>query len=259
MKKDVSALMKKVIKRSFNSIGFDLKRKEIEPASRANAMPSWSERMKLAKKLGFSPKVIFDGGAFNGNWTRTATDLFPGTQIVIIEPNPFVQEDIKRNTSHIQPSPNILNVALAESPGKAKFSIWREEKLDTGASLLDHVSGKAHKVIEVNVDTLDNISQQTTLIPDLLKLDLQGGELSALKGATQVLKHAEFMIIEFGCLEAYIGRATPRDLLEITYENDYCLYDIVDCHYRPYDGAMTGGDFFFVKNSSVLRSYKGWE
>ena len=70
---------------------------------------------------------------------------------------------------------------------------------------------------------------------------------------------ATFMIIEFGCLEAYIGRTTPRDILEIMYENDYCLYDIVDCHYRPYDGALTGGDFFFVKNDGVLKKYKGWE
>ena len=43
------------------------------------------------------------------------------------------------------------------------------------------------------------------------------------------------------------------------FDNDYCLYDLVDCHYRPYDGALTGGDFIFVKNSSALRAYKGWE
>jgi FkbM family methyltransferase len=222
-------------------------------------MPTWKERMEHAKKLGFSPRVIIDGGAFRGVWSRGAAHLFPGAQIVLIEPNPFVREYIERNISHIQPPPKILNVALRESSGKTKFNIWREKESDTGASLLNHVSGNPNEVIEVDVETLDNISHQMSLVPDLVKLDLQGGELSALKGATHVLKHAEFMIIEFGCLEAYIGRTTPRDLLEIMYENDYCLYDIVDCHYRPYDGALTGGDFFFVKNYSVLRNYKGWE
>ena len=43
------------------------------------------------------------------------------------------------------------------------------------------------------------------------------------------------------------------------YDHDYCLYDIIDLHDRPYDGALTGGDFFFVKNSSPLRRYKAWE
>ena len=52
------------------------------------------------------------------------------------------------------------------------------------------------------------------------------------------------------------GRA---DLLDIMFDQDYCLYDPVDGHYRPYDGALTGGDFIFVKNGSTLRAYKGWE
>ena len=43
------------------------------------------------------------------------------------------------------------------------------------------------------------------------------------------------------------------------FDHDYCLYDLVDLHYRPYDRALTGGDYIFVKNSSALRAYKGWE
>lgn len=86
-----------------------------------------------------------------------------------------MQEYIERNTSHIKPPPKILNVALGESSGKAKFNILREEESDTSASLLNHVSGQANKVIEVDVETLDNISQRMSLIPDLVKLDLQGG------------------------------------------------------------------------------------
>jgi hypothetical protein len=42
------------------------------------------------------------------------------------------------------------------------------------------------------------------------------------------------------------------------YANDYCLYDIIDLIYRPYDNALTGGDFFFVKNNSPLKSHKGY-
>lgn len=253
MKKLLRTSLSKIINLPLNAIGLALVGKG------SSVKPTCSERIRHAKELGFSPRVIIDGGGFKGLWSQEIARIFPGTKIIIIEPNPFVQEDIKKNISHIQPHPIIYSVALGESLGKAKLNIWRDEKSDPGASLLDHVSGKAQKAIEVDVDTLDNISQQTSLTPDLVKLDLQGEELSALKGAVQVLKNAEFMIIEFGCLEAYEGRTTPQDLLDIMYENDYCLYDIVDCHYRPHDGALTGGDFFFVKNSSVLRSYKGWE
>ena len=244
--------LKKIINTPLNAIGFELVRK----ASGAG-MATWFERLKLAKKLGFSPRVIVDGGAFTGGWSQDVSRIFSGAQIVTVEPNPYVQDELRRNISHIQPKPIVLNVALGESPGKASLNIWRDEKTDTGASLLNHVIGSANKAIEVDVDTLDGIARQTGLMPDFVKLDLQGAELPALKGATRVLNHAELMMIEFGCLEAYEGRTTPRDLLELMYENDYCLYDIVDCHYRPYDGALTGGDFLFVKNSSELRNHKG--
>lgn len=248
--------LRKLVNMPLGAIGFALVRKD---ASRPHLMPTWKERMVHAKSLGFSPRVIFDGGAFTGLWSRDAAHLFPGTRIVLIEPNPFVRESLDRNMSHIQPPPRLCSVALGSCSGRTNLNIWHEGTPDAGASTLDHVSGPARKVMEVDVETLDDIAKETSLMPDFVKLDLQGGELAALKGAEQVLKHAEFVMIEFGCLEAYVGRTTPRDLLEVMYCNDYCLYDIVDCHYRPYDGALTGGDFFFVKNSSVLRSYKGWE
>ena len=246
--------LKKIIRASLKTIGLT-RIKEQERSS----IPIWSNRIKHAKALGFSPQVILDGGAYKGFWSQEIAKIFPGSQIISVEPNPFIQVDLVSNISGIKPAPKVFNVALGECQRTASFNIWREEKRDTGASLLDHVSGAARKSVEVEVDTLDNIVAQTNLIPDFVKLDLQGAELLALKGAERVLNHAELMMIEFGCLEAYEGRATSRDLMEIMYNNDYCLYDIVDCHYRPFDGALTGGDYIFVKNSSALRKYKGWD
>ena len=256
MKKSILNRFGRMINMPLNRIGLSLVR---TGQSVKDSMPTWKERMELAKQIGFSPRFIFDGGAFKGLWTQETARLFPGAEIVLIEPNSYVLESIKKNISHIQPTPTIINAALGELKGKAKLNIWREAESDTGASLLSHVSGNAANVIEVDVETIDNISERTAIVPDLVKLDLQGGELAALKGATKVLKHAEFVVVEFGCLEAYIGRTTPHDLIDLMYANNYCLYDIVDCHYRPYDNALTGGDFFFVKNDSVLREYKGWD
>jgi len=170
-----------------------------------------------------------------------------------------VQEEMQPNIAEIDPTPKVLNLALGQSPGRAILNIWHDKETDTGASLLNHVSGNAPNVVEVDADTLDNIAARFTVSPDFVKLDLQGAELAALKGATQVLKQAELMMIEFGCLEAYKGRTTARNLMDIMYDNNYCLYDIVGCHYRPYGAALTGGDFIFLKNSSKLRDDRGWE
>ena len=154
---------------------------------------------------------------------------------------------------------SLFRKPLAEKKGSLLFNIWGDPKDATSASLQDHVKGKADNAVIVEVDTLDNMLEERRIKPDLVKLDLQGAEYSALVGAKEALKNAEIFIVEFGCLEAYVDRTTPRQLMDVFYENDYCLYDLVDCHYRPYDGALTGGDFFFIKNNSPLRKHKGWD
>jgi len=252
----VTSTLKRVGRAPFHAVGLDVvRRKQRNP----KVFPTWLERLQHAKELGFAPRVIFDGGAYRGYWARDVSKLFDGAQLVLIEPNPSLQEIIAETVAEVRPAPIVVPQALGAAPGSATLHIWRESAKDRGASLLDHVSGAPREAVEVEVRTLDSISEELRLVPDFVKLDLQGGELAALRGSTNVLKTAELMLIEFGCLDAYIGRTTPRDLLDVMFDNDYSLYDLVDCHYRPYDGALTGGDFIFVKNSSALRAYKGWE
>lgn len=238
----------------------NLVRAEVGMASTPGlSMPSWASRISHAKSLGFEAKEILDVGAFNGLWTKSIANIFPGAQVIALEPNPQIQGELKDNLSTITPMPIILQRAAAELAGFMAFNIWGDPHLATSASLQAHVRGGAEMQVEVQVDTLDNISAEFNFAPNLVKLDLQGSEVRALEGASALLQQAEMFLVEFGCLDAYIDRATPRQLLDIFYDNNYCLYDIVDCHYRPYDGALTGGDFIFVKNTSALRSYKNWD
>ena len=248
--------LKRIGRVPFHAVGLEVvSRQRRQPTT----FPTWLDRLQHAKDLGFAPRVIFDGGAYRGYWARDVSRLFDGAQLVVIEPNPYAREVIASTIADVRPAPIVVGDALGAAPGTASLHIWRENSKDRGASLLDHVSGEPRTTVDVAVRTLDSISTELGLVPDLVKLDLQGGELAALHGSTNALRSAELMLIEFGCLDAYIDRTTPRDLLDIMFESDYCLYDIVDCHYRPYDGALTGGDFIFVKNSSALRAYKGWE
>ena len=243
----------------FHAVGLDVVRKGQQPKASKRVFPAWDDRLRHARDLGFAPAVIVDGGAFRGYWSRDVAQLFPGAQLVMIEPNPHAREVIATTVAAVRPAPIVVDVAIGEAAGSAQLHIWREADSDRGASLLENVKGEAKLLVDVEVRTLDSVCDDLGLVPDLLKLDLQGGELAALRGATKALQHTEMMMIEFGCLEAYVGRTTPRDLIDIMFDHDFCLYDVVDCHYRPYDGALTGGDFIFVKNRSALRAYKGWE
>lgn len=254
-------LIYKLIQRTLGEVGFEIRRVEKTTDRRASNMKyrGWKERLQQAKQLGFSPQVILDGGAFKAMWTCQVSGMFPGAKFIVIEPNPKLKNHIEKKIVDIQPLPIYEQVALGSKKGTASLHFWQAQDADQGASLLEHVSGPAINTVTVNVETIDSLSEKYALVPDLIKLDLQGGEVPALQGAQKVLGHAEFAMIEFGCLDAYIHRSNPRQILDIMYDFDYCLYDIVSMSDRPYDGALTGGDFFFVKNTSILRKYKGWQ
>ena len=221
--------------------------------------PTFHSRIKNLINIGFAPKCIFDCGASVGYWSYEVSKLFPGSQIVAIEPNSLVLPQTKKTLSVIKPKVIIEECALGSTSGEVNLNIWDNDHTKmSGSSLKEHVQGDPKNRLSVRLNTLDNICNSHGLIPDLVKLDLQGGELDALKGAKMVLSKTEVFIIEFGCLQAYIDRTTPFDLMNIMYNNDFCLYDIIDLIYRPYDNALTGGDVVFVKNNSLLKKYKGY-
>ena len=222
--------------------------------------PSFADRMKNMKEIGFYPKCIYDCGASVGYWSYEISAMFPGSQILAIEPNSLVIPQTKNTLASVQPKVIIEQCALGAETGEAVLNIWDNDQTKmSGSSLKEHVQGQPKNKLTVKLKTLDKLTKQHQLRPDLVKFDLQGGEQEALKGSSQVLTMAEVVIVEFGCLPAYIERTTPLDLMKIFYENDYCLYDIIDLIYRPYDNALTGGDFIFVKNNSALKSYKGYK
>jgi hypothetical protein len=52
-------------------------------------------------------------------------------------------------------------------------------------------------IYEVKTDTLDNFTKEKNIIPDVIKIDVEGHELSVLKGAENFIsKHHPTLIIE---------------------------------------------------------------
>jgi FkbM family methyltransferase len=251
MKETLRKVIKEPVKRLLDVSGYEIVAK--------GKVRRWRKRLLNMKNLQFQPRSVLDGGAFRGYWSKAVADIFPGVELVLVEPNPFLREIIRYNVADIEPEPVVLDCALGDVAGFSSFNIWGDVQNDQGASLLNHVRGEASQTIQVQVETIDHIAETLGFAPDLIKLDLQGGELAALKGGQRVLQQVEVVIVEFHCLEAYLGRPSPRDVLDYMYDNEFRLHDIFDCYNRPYDAALAGGDFLFVKNSSSLLAYQGWE
>lgn len=249
-----------------------VKKENITPKSKAAAKIesiqkagySCEERLQQMIDLGETFDIVYDCGAFIGRWAQQVNEILPDAKMVLIEPNPQLHANIRESTKPFKEQVQLIPSAVGSKLGTAELNVWKNSKHTNsttalaGSSLLSHVQGEPCVKHNVTVTTLDEIFKETDWKPELIKMDLQGYEKDALLGAKGILSDAKVVISEFGCLEAYKSRTKPQELFDILVPYGFLLYDIVDLRYRPYDHALAGGDFIFVKKDSPLWEHKDY-
>jgi FkbM family methyltransferase len=131
--------------------------------------------------------TFFDLGANHGIYTCLAGLSFEAGQVISFEPNPKTCEALKKNIAlnQLQTDVTVFQSAVADKPGKADFFI---DKNSTGSSLSESRQQSDTKAIEVDVVALDSLVTAESLpIPDVIKIDVEGAELQALKGMQSIL------------------------------------------------------------------------
>ncbi len=106
-----------------------------------------------------------------------------------------------------------------------------------------------HKT-KLNAKSLDSLDVQ---VIDFIKLDVQGGELEVLKGATKTLRNVVGVESEVEFLEMYVEQPLFGDIALFLKQNDFEFYDFTslirwgrDCH--SHHGQCIFGDGLFLKD-----------
>ena len=98
---------------------------------------------------------------------------------------------------------------------------------------------------EVSVMTLDSfIGKWKSYSRILLKIDVQGVELSVLKGATETLKRCTHVYVECSQVELYVGQALYPDVATFLEQQGYRLQG--RCNETIRDGKLIQADYLFV-------------
>jgi FkbM family methyltransferase len=142
------------------------------------------EQYRLDGRVEVRPgDVVLDLGAYKGEssvWLASQTG--PSGLVLAFEPNPAARVVLERNVARaadvgIGPI-EILAVAAGSSRRNENFVGTAEacSRLDTGGTLA------------VDVTTLDDVILERELTSvDFVKMDIEGGEVDALKGARQTI------------------------------------------------------------------------
>lgn len=148
--------------------------------------------MQLVKLLaagGLSP--LLDIGANLGLYSLLATEA-PQVCAIAFEPHPHtfkvLQEQIALNSrTSITP----VNLAVSDTPGSVAFT-------DDAGSSVNHIVEQATGtgLIQVQACRIDDFCREQGVRPLLVKMDVEGFELGALRGFGDLLSQVQVLLIE---------------------------------------------------------------
>ncbi|GAA4466650.1 FkbM family methyltransferase [Nemorincola caseinilytica] len=148
--------------------------------------------MKLLMRLSRNADTVFDVGANVGIIsTIVAKEMKPGSVIYSFEPAPLSYKyladtaRVQKGNAGVKP----FNFAVSNATGKLYFT-------NDGNSCTNHVAKENEaNVIAVDAIALDSFCKQHGVIPDVIKVDIEGAEYWALQGMEQLLKENDIIVL----------------------------------------------------------------
>lgn len=225
-------------------------------APRLGVAPSLEHRRVLGL---IAPQLVVDVGANRGQFALAARHAYPTARIVSFEPLPAAAA-LYRAVFAGDQRVKLVESAMGPRLGEA---IMHVSARDDSSSLLpisakqdDLFPGTAEAAVRtVRVTRLAEhlTAEDTTAGPALLKLDVQGFELDALRGCEDLLAHFAWVYVECSFMELYVGQAFADAVIAWLRERTFTLRGVYNMTYGP-DGAAVQADFLFERRAGLSRA-----
>lgn len=136
-------------------------------------------------------KVFFDIGANIGYYSILASKNIGETgTVVAFEPVvsnlTFLHRHVELNKAK---NVKVLPFALSDKQSIASFSLGQNSAMGHLAD--GNGNGKSENLVYVPTVSLDEIAEKMNLLPDVMKIDVEGAEMDVFRGAENVLKTAK--------------------------------------------------------------------
>jgi FkbM family methyltransferase len=206
-------------------------------------------------RRGFEPDLVFDVGAYRGEFAREVLRVWPAAQVVCFEPQEHAAnsiEGLRQEGGRVE-----LHRCLLGASARDAVTL---NLCETASSVLDewHTKHDQRSYPQRTVDDVVN-AVYNGRAPELLKLDVQGYELEVLKGAVASLPGVQAILAEINLVDIHRGAPLLHDMVAWLAANGFLVYEICGLTRRPLDGALWQIDAVFVRVDGPLRRDKRWE
>ena len=250
--------IKKLLKKIVTVLPVGLKNKAYKASAiifglnNLNSLPQYNiyHHISNLRKLGFHPDLVIDVGALFGNWTKNVKQIFPEASFIMIEPQLSQKPYLEALTSKFSDVSMELSLVGDEEKEEVAFYV-----MGSGSSIYQENSDASRDTVSLRMQTIDNIIKQKYTEPKscFLKLDVQGAEIDVLKGAVQLLKNTEFVLLEISTLNYNYKAPQFAEVIVFMKGIGFVLFDICD-EKRLSNEVLCQADIIFVKESSAIRN-----
>lgn len=172
-----------------NSQNIDLFWRNLNESSEGISLLVW-------RRLATQASVIIDGGAFAGLYSLLAAAVNPNATVVAFEPLPRAFARLQSNLALNKFVVSAEQIALSDTTGVATLYDLSSEEFAQGASL-KHNDRLSDSVLAKTTRLDDYLLSKRIESADLIKLDVEGYELSAMRGLGEYLaRHRPSILFE---------------------------------------------------------------
>jgi FkbM family methyltransferase len=244
--------MRDVARRLIAHTGFVVHR---APATRFDSMET---ALRALHRAGYDPAVVIDCGANRGQWFGIASAIFTGSEFHEVEPQAECWPTLDLAAAR-RGRTQVHRVAVTGREVASVRMIRDGQAGSTGAFVTADADPRAD--VTTPATTLDRLLAGRVTADDraLLKLDIEGHELEALRGAATLLDRIEVIVSEvrFFDIDAS-GQPLFGDVLAFLDARGFSLFDFASLSGRPRDQRLRQGDAIFVRRSSALGKDISW-
>jgi FkbM family methyltransferase len=240
---------KSLSRRILNRAGFKISR-----ISRSGLQAS----LKNLSNLGFEPEWVFDIGAHEGSWTKTALRIWSQARYVLVEPQ--FDLPVVRGLEQLGQG-QITWVRKGAGPRNETRVFNHHVRLDSG-SFDERNPSMVTQTTMLEVVTLDSLMDEfkNDSSPTLLKLDCEGWDIEVLKGAKRLLPSVDVIYLEAAVANPFFQKNTMLSSLEYMMDHGFKVIDLIEAVRNPQTGVLWNAELCFVRaDSEIYEKASNWQ
>ena len=178
---------------------------------------------RALNKFLLSHDTVLDIGCNKGSYLWTLSRAVPKGKVIGFEPQPLLFKYLRSQTkSMFLSNVQIEELAISSTSSTARIFLPKSEQTSPSASLEENLNETEANSYIVETVSIDQYCENNSYLENIraMKIDVEGHELSVLKGAREIIKNNRPLIV-CESESRHLPNGDVAEFLDLMYSLDY--------------------------------------